>query len=174
MRRTLSALGMLVQVARVGVAQQRDTATVVFVCEHGTVKSVIALAHFERLVRERGLPFRAISRGTAPDARLPDFMIQRLRAEGFAVDAFVPSRFDSTALAGAVQIVSFDAPSPVAAGVPVQRWDNLPSVTADYARGSSAIKTRVEALVDSLATSRVRVRPRGGTTVPPVSAPRTP
>ena len=135
------------------VHAQRDSGTVVFVCEHGTVKSVIALAHFQRLTRERGLPFRAISRGTAPDPRLPDFMVSRLRAEGFGVDAFLPIRFDSTALAGAIQVVSFDVPLVLAAAIPLQRWDRLPSVAADYTRGSSAIKARVEALVDSLAAA---------------------
>ena len=43
-----------------------DSQTVVFVCEHGTVKSVVALAYFRLLARERHLPIRAISRGTAP------------------------------------------------------------------------------------------------------------
>jgi len=132
------------------VGAQRDSQTVVFVCEHGTVKSVIALAHFERLVRERGLPFRAISRGTAPDARLPDFMSRQLGAEGFDVAGFTPTRFDSTALSNAIQVVSFDVPALAVAGLPLQRWDNLPSVTADYARGSGAIKARVAALVDSM------------------------
>ena len=69
MRILLLSLALLV-VARPAIAQTSDSATVVFVCEHGTVKSVIALAHFQRLARERGLPLRAISRGTAPDARL--------------------------------------------------------------------------------------------------------
>ena len=158
MKRALIAAAALLAMGAPALAQRRDSATVVFVCEHGTVKSVIALAHFERLARERGLPVRAISRGTAPDARLPEFMVRALRAEGFHVDAFAPTRFDSSALAGAIHVVSFDVPPLPVTTVPVERWDQLPSVTADYARGSSAIKARVEALVDSLAAA-LKARP---------------
>ena len=43
----------------------RDKA-VVFVCEHGAAKSVVATAYFNTLAAERGLPFRATFRGTAP------------------------------------------------------------------------------------------------------------
>lgn len=45
--------------------------TVLFVCEHGAVKSVVAAAHFNRLAAERAFPFRAVSRGTAPDSTVP-------------------------------------------------------------------------------------------------------
>ena len=41
----------------------RDKA-VVFVCEHGAAKSVVATAYFNKLAAERGLPFRATFRGT--------------------------------------------------------------------------------------------------------------
>ena len=44
--------------------------TVLFVCEHGSAKSTVAAAHFDRLAAERGLAARAISRGTSPDAEL--------------------------------------------------------------------------------------------------------
>jgi chromate transporter len=39
---------------------------VVFVCEHGSAKSLVAASFFERLAKERGMPVRAISRGTFP------------------------------------------------------------------------------------------------------------
>lgn len=44
------------------VADGREN-TIVFVCLHGSVKSQMASAHFNRVARERGLPFRAVSRG---------------------------------------------------------------------------------------------------------------
>ena len=45
--------------------------TVVFVCEHGSAKSVIAAAHFNHLAAEKGLPYRAIARGCAPQKVRP-------------------------------------------------------------------------------------------------------
>jgi arsenate reductase len=138
-------------------AAQRDAGTVVFVCEHGTAKSVVALAYFQKLATERGLPYRAISRGTAPDAALPAFMLAGLARDGFELPGFTPTRFGEADLKGAVRVISFDQPSvaeQIAGRIPVTAWDGLPSVTADYARASSAIKQRVTALVDSLASGR--------------------
>lgn len=50
--------------------EAQPVGTVLFVCEHGSAKSVVAAAHFNRLAEQRGLPFHAISRGTAPDEEM--------------------------------------------------------------------------------------------------------
>ena len=42
--------------------------TVIFVCEHGAAKSVIATAYFNKLAAERGLKARATYRGVNPQA----------------------------------------------------------------------------------------------------------
>jgi len=42
------------------------TRTVVFVCQHGAAKSVLAATLLERLAAEQGLPLRALARGTEP------------------------------------------------------------------------------------------------------------
>ena len=43
---------------------------VVFVCEHGAAKSIIAAAEFARLAKQSGLVVEAVSRGTVPDAEI--------------------------------------------------------------------------------------------------------
>jgi hypothetical protein len=51
------------------------THQVVFVCEHGNVKSLMAASYFNTMAQARGLPFRAVSRGSAPDSdTVPDFV----------------------------------------------------------------------------------------------------
>src|SRR6266513_209091 len=45
--------------------------TIVFVCLHGSVKSQMAAAHFNRIASERGLPYAAVSRGIEVDASIP-------------------------------------------------------------------------------------------------------
>ena len=62
----------------------RDKA-VVFVCEHGAAKSVVATAYFNKLAAERGLPFRATFRGTAPQDNLSVRAVEGLKADGVAV-----------------------------------------------------------------------------------------
>ena len=59
---------------------------VVFVCEHGAAKSVIATAYFNKLARERGWPYRATFRGTDPQAELSVSALAGLRADGLALD----------------------------------------------------------------------------------------
>ena len=51
----------------------RQPATIVFVCLHGSVKSVMAAAHFNRIAKERQLPFVAVARGVDPEHIL-DFL----------------------------------------------------------------------------------------------------
>lgn len=158
-----SSAGALAQSPSPGIP--RDSQTVVFVCEHGTVKSVVALAYFRKLAQEHQLPVRAISRGTNPDSGVPAPVRDGLRADGLTLGPFVPRRFTSKDLASAVLVVSFDQPSVaaiVANRVPAVAWDGLPAVTADYDLAREAIRVRVAALVDSLsaaAGSRKRSRP---------------
>ena len=134
-------------------AQQK---TVVFVCEHGTVKSLVAIEHFNKLARERGLAIVAVSRGTNPDSVVPGPVRQGLARDGFDVSLFHPQRLATRDLASAVLLVAFDADvSPlVGDSRPVTRWDNLPSISGNYDAGRSAIVARVRTLVDSLATAR--------------------
>lgn len=134
-----------------------DSQTVVFVCEHGTVKSVVALAYFRQLARERHLPIRAISRGTAPDASVPSLVRDGLGRDGLALGPFVPSRFTAEDLASAIAVISFDQPSVkgvVAGRVPTARWDGLPAVSDNYPIARDSIRHRVARLVDSLDRAR--------------------
>src|SRR4051812_13833324 len=50
-----------------GYAQLRK---IVFVCEHGSAKSVIAAAYFNKMAKERKLPLEAVARGVNPDKEL--------------------------------------------------------------------------------------------------------
>lgn len=51
---------------------------IVFVCEHGSAKSLVAASFFERMAKERGIVVRAVSRGTAPDASVPAAVVEAL------------------------------------------------------------------------------------------------
>ena len=69
----------------------REPAKVVFVCEHGSVKSLVAMEHFNRRARERGLPYQAVARGLAPDRAVPEAV-----RVGYAVmDSRLPTSYRS-------------------------------------------------------------------------------
>src|SRR3954462_14678712 len=64
---------------------------IVFVCEHGAAKSVIATAYFNKLAAERKLPYRATFRGTSPQEALSVRAVQGLTADGVSVPSGAPT-----------------------------------------------------------------------------------
>src|SRR5262245_2434537 len=71
-------------------------APVLLVCEHGSVKSLMAASLFNQEAAERHLPFHAIARGVTPDPSVPAPIAAALGREGFDVQDFVPTRFSPT------------------------------------------------------------------------------
>src|ERR1700694_3433304 len=89
---TLVTCNLLLFSALSGFAQsdQVNSQTVVFVCEHGSAKSVIAAAYFNRLASEKGIPYRAISRATKPDDNIDPKVKSKLAADGLDVSSWKP------------------------------------------------------------------------------------
>src|SRR5512132_2737704 len=72
-------------------SQEAGTApTVVFICEHGAAKSIIAAAEVNRLAEQKGRPHWAISRGTNPDPEFASAVIAGLRKDGLSAPAGKP------------------------------------------------------------------------------------
>jgi arsenate reductase (thioredoxin) len=130
---------------------------VVFVCEHGNVKSLIASEWFNRLARERGLKARAVSRGLAPETPVPPAIAEKLRGDGFDVSAFKPRAFTRADLDGAARVVLIGAAAPEWAGRfgrAVDKWDGIPPASERYEASRDALRSRIEALLDALASRR--------------------
>jgi len=127
--------------------------TVLFVCLHGSAKSLIAAEHFTRLAQERGLRYRGESVGVEPDPEVPGLVVAGLARDGFAVGEYVPRILTSACLSDAVYVVSFgcDLPEMTIAGRH-ERWDDLPMVSDGFDRARNAIVARVERLIDTVAT----------------------
>lgn len=146
-------------------AQQRSAApaegVVLFVCEHGTVKSLLAKLLFEEYAAQVGLPMRAESRGSAADSVVPPWMRAKLTASALSVGSFRPRRLAELDLVAATYVVSFDLPEAVTAGAraPRARWDSLPPASQQFEASRDAIRARVHRLVDSLVQVRRARRP---------------
>lgn len=157
---TTVALGALLSApaqleAQKAPTTQRDSQVVVFVCEHGTVKSVVASAYFNALARARRLPVRAVSRGTNLDPAVPAIVRDGLLRDGITLGAFAPTLFSITESLRALAVVTFDRPAvvmSVAKATRVIPWDNLPAVSVNYDIARDSIRYRVRHLVDSLVT----------------------
>src|SRR5437762_11853700 len=83
-----------------------NASTVVFVCEHGAAKSVIAAAHFNRLASEMKLPYRAVARAMNPDDAVAPAVRSGLAAEGLDVTSWKPKAVSEDDITRAGRVVS--------------------------------------------------------------------
>jgi DNA-binding beta-propeller fold protein YncE/protein-tyrosine-phosphatase len=124
---------------------------VVFVCEHGAAKSVIATAYFNKLAAERGLPYRATFRGTAPQDDLSVRAVAGLKADGVAVPAGKPTAISDNDVAGATHIFAIGCTLPDKArrSGKAADWSDVPD-DQGYGPMRDAIVTHVKQLLDEL------------------------
>jgi arsenate reductase len=131
--------------------------TVLFVCLHGSAKSLIAATHFNRMAESRALPWRGESAGIEPDARVPEPVIRGLATDGIDVRDYRPRPLTAEQIDGAPRVVSFGCdlvPSP-SDTVITERWDDLPLVSEGYDTARDAIVARVTRLLDHLQEHQV-------------------
>ena len=139
-----------------GIAAADDAARkVVFVCEHGNVKSLMAASYFNQLAAQRGLPLHAVSRGVAPDSTtVPKPIVTGLHADGVDVRDFHPSKIAAADVDEAVRVVAISAELPPGLQIDaqrVERWSDVPAASVSYAAARESLKTHVAALLDRLA-----------------------
>ena len=138
--------------AQVPPAEPMDGQTVVFVCEHGSVKSLLAALLFERAAAAEGLEVRGVSRGAMPDTAVPEWMRLALEQDGFDIGKWRPGALSGEDIRSARRVVLFDVSLPPAmpASPAAEHWDGLPSVSKDYRSGRDAIAAKVDRLVGEL------------------------
>lgn len=134
-----------------------QAARVVFVCEHGAAKSVIAAAYFNQLASERGLALLAVARGTAPDPQFNAATVAGLKADGLAPPEGQPRRLEGSDVSSAQLVVTLGAELPDQfATVRRAEWNDTPSPGANYGAARDSIRARVEALVAELSVKPAR------------------
>lgn len=129
--------------------------SVVFVCEHGAAKSVIATAYFNKLAAERGLPYRATFRGTTPQDDLSVRAVAGLKADGLAIPSGKPAAISETDVVHATHIFAIGCTLPAAAAKSgkASDWSDVPD-DQGYAPMRDAIVRHVTALLDDLQKRR--------------------
>jgi protein-tyrosine-phosphatase len=127
---------------------------VLFVCEHGNVKSLMAASYFNQRAAQRHLPFQAISRGSAPNSTsVPDAIRSGLRDDGFDVSDFRPAAVTGDDIAASLEVVTIGTDLPAdagATGTRIERWNDVPAASTNYAASRESLKTHVEELLDRL------------------------
>src|SRR5215204_4392532 len=148
------ALTVYIVVGGVQSPQVSSAPAVVFVCEHGAAKSVVATAYFNKLAAERGLPFRATFRGTSPQDNLSVRAVEGLKADGVAVPTGKPSAIGEKDVADATHIFAIGCTLPDAAqrSGKAADWSDVPD-DQGYAPMRDAIVRHVKQLLDELQRS---------------------
>ncbi len=148
-------------------AATEETPTILFVCEHGAAKSVIAAAYFDKLAKEHGLKYRAVFRGTNPDPALAPAAEKGLREDGIDTRGWKPeivSKRDMNAASGIVTLGCVLPEKDDAVAGKVAEWNDIPSVSQNYQAARDDIVKRVQSLVDDLAKKEQKtkrgIRPR--------------
>ncbi len=125
--------------------------TVIFVCEHGAAKSVIAAAYFNKLASEANLDLRAVARGTNPDAELSPKTIAGLQADGLSPTESVPQKLSLAEIESAQRVVAFcELPNEYQTKAVINQWDAVPPVSEDYEKARDAIVERIHRLINEI------------------------
>ena len=137
-----------------GVPQSPAAATaphVVFVCEHGAAKSLIASAYFNKLAAERGLAARATFRGVDPQDALSVRAVAGLKADGVAIPDSRPTAIAAPDVAKATHIFAIGCTLPTVATTSgkSRSWDDVPD-DRGYEPMRDAIVRHVRVLLDTL------------------------
>ena len=133
-------------------------AQVLFVCEHGNVKSLMAASYFNQLAHERRLPYRAVSRGSAPDSTtVPPAIIDGLRKDGIDVASFHPAAVVAADITASQHVVLINTELPAntpAQGVSIERWSDVPAASINFEAARDSMKRHIAKLMDELARAR--------------------
>lgn len=142
-------------------ARTGNSPPVVFVCEHGAAKSIIAAAYFNRLADEQNLPIRAVARGLTPQDELAKSATIGLHADGLSPGLTKPIALNQDEAHSATRLVSFlPLPEGIAGDRPLVEWDDVPATSDGYDIARDKIVAHVNVLVDELATQHAPLKRR--------------
>lgn len=129
-----------------------ENQTIIFVCEHGAAKSVVASAYFNKLAAKNGLGIRSIARGTHPDSELSPIAVAGLANDGLIPAETSPIKLSISDLDASQHMVAFCnlADEEYHRAFGVEHWDDIPNVSDGYEAARDAIVHKIEKLIEQL------------------------
>jgi arsenate reductase len=129
--------------------------TIVFVCQYGRAKSVVAARFFNRMAAEQRLAYRGVARGIQPEVTIPPYVREPVRADGFEIGADEnPVRIDVEEIRAASAVVCIMCRLPKAYAVVARQtieWTDVPDVDAGYDAARDKIVAHLNEFVTHLA-----------------------
>ena len=122
--------------------------TIIFVCEHGAAKSILAAAYFNKLADDAGLELRAVARGTNPEDELSPQLVKGLLEDGLSPTERFPRKLTPKDAQSAQYVITFcELPIKYAQTV-TGHWDDIPPVSESYEKARDAILERIQQLLN--------------------------
>ena len=125
---------------------------VLFICEHGAAKSIIAAAEFNKMAEQRGLPHRAIARGTNPDPSFSPVTVSGLRKDGLPEPKGKPQMVTAADVNRANRVVTLGCKLPNS----VARPTKISSPGKDYDSARTDVVRHLEQLIDELSREKAK------------------
>jgi protein-tyrosine-phosphatase len=123
---------------------------IVFVCEHGAAKSIIAAAYFNHMARQKGMAAHSIARGTNPDSELSPKTVAGLQSDGLSPTESAPRKLTLAEVESAEQIISFcELPQEYENKMPIEQWNDILPVSENYETARNAIIVHIHQLLNS-------------------------
>lgn len=133
-----------------GFAQDSTAKNVIFICEHGSFRSVVAAAAFNKMAKDQGLNIRAVARGTLPNKEINPDVLSGLKQDGFSEITPAPQKITNGELEKAIYVVTFcTLPGDYHQPVSVEDWSNFTAIE-NYPALRDSIQTRIKLLIDNL------------------------
>lgn len=128
-----------------------DQKLIIFVCEHGAAKSIVAASYFNKLANEKGLNIQAIARGTNPDEGLSQKAIQGLAEDNLQVTESIPQKLLVEEVKSAQKIITFcELSKEYQQGIEIEDWSVVPPVSENYEIARDAILQKLNSLFKQL------------------------
>jgi len=136
-------------------AQQTAERQVLFVCEHGNVKSLMAASYFNQNIREFNLPYRAVARGSAPDSTtVPAAIVQGLEHDGINVSTYQPLKVNASDIASPVRIILIGTSLPAnlhaSSKARIEQWNDVPPASVNFEATRESLRKHVRQLIEQL------------------------
>jgi arsenate reductase len=126
-----------------------QNSVIVFVCEHGAAKSILAAAYFNQLTSQTGLNLRAIARGTHPDDELSPQTLKGLSEDGLTPTESSPRKLTKADLQSAQRVITFcELPIEYQKQVKIERWDDVPPVSENYVKARDVIIEHIRQMLN--------------------------
>jgi protein-tyrosine-phosphatase len=126
---------------------------IVFLCQFGGAKSVMAASLFNQQARKASLPLIATAASTdVPYDAVPEPVAQLLAGDGIDVRTFTPRGVTRDDLRDAAKVIAIDCDvsGVETGGAEIERWNDVPKPSEDLEGADRAIRRHVNELVESM------------------------